>query len=109
VPAQRPLKSRFVGIRMSTEDAEALEREAINCGLPLSELIRRRIAGRAITGQRDEEFALSMERIARTLRHLCPTEDTRITAEDRARWWSLASELEHIVKVLRRPNGRLGC
>lgn len=95
-------KTCVIGIRMSTEDAEALRAEAMRCGLPLSEYLRQCIAGASVASREDEKTALSIERAARMLKHLHSADRPGDTEEDRAQRASLMRELEHTAKVLRR-------
>ena len=95
-------KTEIIALRMSTADAEALRAQAEQCGLSISELIRRRVTGRVVTTRTDQETASSIDRLGRMLKHLYPKDKGWASPEDRKRWWSLVSELEGTANALRR-------
>jgi hypothetical protein len=45
MPRRESSKTQFIAVRMSASDAEALRAQAEQCGLSISELIRRRVTG----------------------------------------------------------------
>lgn len=94
-------KTRLIGVRMSLADAQNLRREAIECALTMSELIRRRIGGRPVVSRTDRETARSIDQLGRMLKHLYPKGAGWASHEERKRWWVLVSELECTAKVLR--------
>lgn len=96
-----PNKPRFVGIRMSIADAEDLTRQALECGLTISELIRRRIRGQTVISRTDGQTASNIDRLGRMLKHLYPKDKGWASPEERKRWWALVTELEHTAKALR--------
>ncbi|MGB6452248.1 MAG: hypothetical protein WBE92_15970 [Steroidobacteraceae bacterium] len=49
--------TRNVGVRMSIADVEGLHRQILECGLTMSELIRRRITGQTVVSRADAETA----------------------------------------------------
>ena len=63
--ARKHSKTEFVGIRMSLVDVEALRVEAGQCGMTMSELIRRRITGQLVASRTDQETAASIDRLGR--------------------------------------------
>ena len=95
-------KTEFVGIRMSLVDAEALRAEAGQCGMTMSELVRRRITGQLVTSRTDQETAASIDRLGRMLKFLYPKDKRWASPEDRKRWWSIVTELERTAKALYR-------
>ncbi|HVB78315.1 MAG TPA: hypothetical protein VNE82_00010 [Candidatus Binataceae bacterium] len=95
-------KTQFVGIRMSLVDVEALRAETGQCGMTMSELVRRRITGQAVTSRTDQETAASIDRLGRMLKYLYPKDKGWATPEDRKRWWSIVTELERTAKALYR-------
>ena len=95
-------KTEFVGIRMSLVDVDALRAEATRCGMTMSELVRRRITGQAVTSRTDQETAASIDRLGRMLKYLYPKDKGWATPEDRKRWWSIVTELERTAKALYR-------
>ena len=101
-PNKSPSKTRFITLRMTLVDAEALQMQAQQCGFTVSELIRRRINGRPVTSRTDEETARSIDRLGRMLKHLYPKDKDWATLEERKRWWSLVTELESTARSLRR-------
>jgi hypothetical protein len=94
-------KTRLIGLRMSGVAAEALRQQALECGLTMSELIRRRIGGQRVVSRTDRETARSIDQLGRMLKHLYPKGQGWATPEERKRWWSLVTELEHTAKALR--------
>ena len=95
-------KLEFVGIRMSLVDVEALRAEAAQCGMTMSELIRRRITGQIVTSRTDQEAAASIDRLGRMLKYLYPKDKGWASPEDRKRWWSIVTELDRTAKALVR-------
>jgi len=99
--AQHPCgKTRFLSVRMSVEDAEALLREARHSGLTLSELVRRRVSGQTVVSRTDEETAGSVDLLGRMLKHLYPKNQGWVSPEERKRWWALVTELERTAREL---------
>jgi mobilization protein NikA len=95
-------KTAFIALRMSASDAEALRAQAEHCGLTISELIRRRLIGQAVTSRTDKETASSIDKLGRMLKHLYPKYKSWASPEERKRWWSLVTELENTATALRR-------
>lgn len=95
-------KTCFIGMRMSSADAEALKEQARASDLTLSELVRRRLIGRPVISRTDEDTAASIDQLGRMLKHLYPKGAGWVTAEERKRWWALVTELERTVNALRR-------
>jgi hypothetical protein len=95
-------KTAFIALRMSASDAEALRSQAEHCGLTISELIRRRVIGQAVTSRTDKETASSIDKLGRMLKHLYPKDKSWASPEERKRWWSLVTELENTAKALHR-------
>jgi len=95
-------KTEFVGIRMSLVDVGALRAEAGQRGTTMSELVRRRIAGQAVTSRTDQETAANIDRLGRMLKFLYPKDKGWATSEDRKRWWATVTELERTAKALYR-------
>ena len=87
-------KTRFISVRMSIEDADRLLAEAQQCGLTLSDLVRRRVIGQPVISRADEETAGSIDRLGRMLKHLYPKGRDWVTPEERKRWWALVTQLE---------------
>jgi hypothetical protein len=102
MPRRESSKTQFIAVRMSASDAEALRAQAEQCGLSISELIRRRVTGRVVTTRTDQETASSIDRLGRMLKHLYPKDKGWASPEDRKRWWSLVTELENTANALRR-------
>jgi len=94
-------KTRLIGVRMTVDDAEALRRQAIESGLKVSELIRRRIKGQAIVSRMEKDTAKSVDQLGRMLKHFYPKGQAWASGEERKRWWNLVTELERIAKALR--------
>jgi Mobilization protein NikA len=86
---------------MSGVAAEALRQQALDCGLTMSELIRRRIGGQSVVSRTDRETARSIDQLGRMLKHLYPKGQDWATPDERTRWWVLVTELEHTAKALR--------
>ncbi|MGB6450586.1 MAG: hypothetical protein WBE92_07530 [Steroidobacteraceae bacterium] len=95
-------KPRFVGVRMSIADAEDLHRQALECGLTISELTRQRITGRTVISRTDTETASSIDRLSRVPKHLYPEGQGGANSEERKRWWALVTELERAARALYR-------
>ena len=95
-------KSAFIAVRMPAVDAEALRAQAQQCGVSISELIRRRLTGLSVTSRTDGETARSIDRLGRMLKQLYPKDKGWASSEERKRWWSLVTELENTAKNLRR-------
>ncbi len=95
-------KTHLVGVRMSIVDAQALRQQALECGLTMSELIRRRIAGQIVISRTDRETASAIERLGRMLKHLYPKGQGWASSEERKRWWALVTDLERTAKALLR-------
>jgi hypothetical protein len=102
MPRRESSKTQFIAVRMSASDAQALRAQAEHCGLSISELIRRRVTGQAVTSRTDRESASSIDRLGRMLKHLYPKEKDWVSPEERKRWWTLVSELENTANALRR-------
>jgi hypothetical protein len=102
VPRNEANKTEFIAVRMSTDAADALRLQAQQSGLSISELIRRRLAGKTVISRIDQETAASIDRLGRMLKHLYPKGRDWASPEDRKRWWSLVTELESIAKALSR-------
>jgi hypothetical protein len=100
--ADQTTKTRIIGIRMSVAEAEALRLQAEQCGLGISELIRRRVTGQPVTSRTDEQTASSIDRLGRMLKHLYPKDKGWASPEERKRWWSLVAELERTARALYR-------
>jgi len=96
-------KTRLIGVRLSVADAEALQREARDCALTMSELIRRRIAGQPVVSRTDGETAGRIDQLGRMLKHLYPKGQGWASPEERKRWWTLVTELERTATALRGP------
>jgi len=96
-------KTRLIGVRMSVADAEALQRQAHDCALTMSELIRRRIAGQPVVSRTDRETAGRIDQLGRMLKHLYPKGQSWASPEERKRWWALVTELERTAAALRAP------
>lgn len=101
-------KTRFVGVRMLIADAEDLHRQALEGGLTISELIRRRITGRIVISRTDAETASHIARLGQMLKHLYPKDKGWASPQERKRWWTLVTEFERTAKALVRsgPAGR---
>ena len=97
----RQPKTRRIGLRMSGAAAEGLRQQALECGLTMSELIRRRIEGQSVVSRTDRETARGIDQLGRMLKHLYPKGQDWTTPEERKRWWALVTELEHTAKALR--------
>jgi len=95
-------KSAFIAVRMPAVDAEALRAQAQQCGVSISELIRRRLTGLSVTSRTDGETARSIDRLGRMLKHLYPKDKGWASSEERKRWWSLVTEVENTGKNLRQ-------
>lgn len=95
-------KPRFVGVRMSIADAEDLNRQALECGLTISELIRRRIRGQTVISRTDAETASRIDRLGRMLKHLYPRDKGWASPQERKRWWAIVTELEQTARALVR-------
>ena len=95
-------KTAFIALRMSAIDAEALRAQAQQCGVSISELIRRRLTGLSVTSRTDGETARSIDRLGRMLKHLYPKDKGWASSEERKRWWSLVTEVENTGKNLRQ-------
>ena len=95
-------KSAFIAVRMSAIDAEALRAQAQECGVGVSELIRRRLTGLSVTSRTDGETARSIDRLGRMLKQLYPKDKGWASSEERKRWWSLVTEVENTGKNLRQ-------
>ena len=102
MPRRESSKTQFIAVRMSPSDAQALRAQAGHCGLSISELIRRRVTGQAVTSRTDRESASSIDRLGRMLKHLYPKDKGWASPEERKRWWTLVSELENTANALRR-------
>ena len=89
---------------MSASDAEALRAQAEHCALSISELIRRRVIGQAVTSRTDQETARSIDQLGRMLKHLYPKGQGWASPEERKRWWSLVTKLENTAKALHRQS-----
>jgi len=95
-------KSAFIAVRMPAVDAEALRAQAQQCGVSISELIRRRLTGLSVTSRTDGETARSIDRLGRMLKQLYPKDKGWASSEERKRWWSLVTEVENTGKNLRQ-------
>ena len=102
MPRTESSLTEFIAVRMSASDAEALRAQAEQCGLSISELIRRRVTGQTVTSWTDQETAGSIDRLGRMLKHLYPKDKGWASPEERKRWWSLVSELENTTNALLR-------
>jgi len=100
--ARKHPKTEFVGIPMPLVDVEALRVEVGQCGMTMSELIRRRITGQLVTSRTDQETAHSIDRLGRMFKHLYPKDQGWASPEERKRWWSIVTELERAAKELHR-------
>lgn len=100
MPREHATRTRIVGLRLSMSEAEALQRQAAECDLTLSELIRRRIIGQSVVSRTDQQAAASVDRLGRMLKHLYPKHQGWASPEDRKRWWALVTELERVAKAL---------
>ncbi len=101
--ARGPLnKTRLVGVRMSVPDAQDLRDQALECGLTMSELIRRRIAGQTVVSRTDGDTARAIDRLGRMLKHLYPKDKGWASPEERKRWWAPVTDLERTARMLTR-------
>lgn len=104
MPRTELSKTEFIAVRMSATDAEALRAQAEHCGFSVSELIRRRVIGQAVTSRTDRETASSIDKLGRMLKHLYPKDKSWASPEERKRWWSLVTELENTAKALHQES-----
>jgi len=94
-------KTRLIGVRLSAADAEALQRQALDCALSMSELIRRRITGQPVVSRTDRETAGRIDQLGRMLKHLYPKGQGWASPEERKRWWTVVTELQRTATALR--------
>ena len=94
-------KTRLIGLRFSVADAEALQRQARDCALSMSELIRRRITGQPVVSRTDRETAGRIDQLGRMLKRLYPKGQDWASPEERKRWWTVVTELERTATALR--------
>ena len=68
--AAREISAGNLGVRVTASEKEKLKEDALNAGLSISELIRRRYFGRPILSKTDETMIRELRRQGGLLKHI---------------------------------------
>jgi len=95
-------KTAFIGAHMSMVEVEALRGQTTECGLTMSELVRRRVTGQPVSSRADQETAGTIDRLGHMLKYLYPKDKRWAGPDERKRRWSIVTEFERTAKALSR-------
>lgn len=98
----KPLRSRWVSVRFTTEDLQDLSTQARQAGKSRSALIRQRALQQPVLSRTDADTAKSIDQLGRMIKHLYPKDKGWASPEDRRKFWRVLEDLQRTAATLRR-------